>query len=239
MSFSPIGSASTSGSTDGLPDFGQRDALGLDEPPLLHEDGALDRVGQLTDVARPGVGLEQLEDFGREPLHRFLERAAQAPEQVVGQRVDVLPALPQGRQVDAQDVDAVVQVFAEAGLTHERLDVAVGGGDDAHVDLDGLVAAQALEALVLEHAQQLGLQPEAQFAELVQEQRAPVGLLEAAGAGLVRAGEGAFFVAEQLAFEQGLRDVGAVDLDERLLAARAVEVDVARDETSCRCRFRR
>jgi len=58
-----------------------------------------------------------------------------------------------------------------------------------------------------------------------------VGLLEAAGTSPVGAGEGTLLVAEQLAFQECLRDVGAVHLDEGLVTARAVEVDVAGDKT--------
>jgi hypothetical protein len=62
-----------------------------------------------------------------------------------------------------------------------------------------LLPAQPLEGLVLEHPQQLGLQPEGKLAELVQEERSAVRLLEAAVAGFIGAGEGAPLVAEQFA----------------------------------------
>src|SRR6266542_2870920 len=51
-------------------------------------------------------------------------------------------------------------------IAHLVLEVAVGGGDDAHVDLDGLVGADAADLALLERAQELGLQIERQLAEL-------------------------------------------------------------------------
>jgi hypothetical protein len=48
----------------------------------------------------------------------------------------------------------------------------VGGGNHAHVDLDRLAAADTLEHLVLQEAQQLGLQRDRHLADLVQEQGA-------------------------------------------------------------------
>ena len=84
-------------------------------------------------------------------------------------------------------------------------EVAVGGGDDAHVDRAGLRAAHALELAVLQDAQQLGLQRDGQLADLVQEQRPPVGQLEAAELARQGAGEGALLVAEQLALDQARR----------------------------------
>jgi uncharacterized protein YoaH (UPF0181 family) len=80
------------------------------------------------------------------------------------------------------------------------------------------VAADAVELAVRQHAQQPRLQVERHVADLVEEQRAAVGLLEAAAARGLRAGEGAALVAEELAFEQVLRDRRGVDGDERTAA---------------------
>ena len=68
-----------------------------------------------------------------------------------------------------------------------------------------------------------------QLADLVEEERAAVGLREEAAAGAVGAGEGALGVAEELALEQRLRDRGAVHRHEGLVAARRLRVDRARE----------
>ena len=78
-----------------------------------------------------------------------------------------------------------------------------------------LGAADALEAPLLQHAQQLGLHRRRHVADLVEEERAAVGQLEPARALADGAGERPFLVAEQLALQQGLRQGGAVDGDER------------------------
>ena len=67
-------------------------------------------------------------------------------------------------------------------------------------------------------------------ADFVEENRAVVALLEFADALQGRAGEGAAFVAEQFAFQQLLGDGGAVDREERLLAAVAVMINGAGDQ---------
>ena len=74
----------------------------------------------------------------------------------------------------------VVQVPAEPALGDQLLQVVVGGGDHPHVRLDRLVAADPLELLLLQHAQHLGLQRRRHVADLVEEQRAAVALLELA-----------------------------------------------------------
>ena len=59
------------------------------------------------------------------------------------------------------------------------------------------------------------MQRQRNLADLVQEQRAPVGQLEQPALLRPRVGEGAFLIAEQLALQQRLRDGRAIDGDER------------------------
>ena len=96
--------------------------------------------------------------------------------------------------------------------------------------LDGLVAAHPLERAGLQHPQDFGLRRRRHVADLVQEDGAAMALLELADALQGGAGEGAAFVAEEFAFQQLLRDGGAIDGQERLLAAVAVMIDGARDQ---------
>ena len=98
--------------------------------------------------------------------------------------------------------------------------------------LIGCLAADALELALLQHAQQLGLHRRRDVADLVEEQRAAVGELEAAELALDGAGERALLVAEQLALEQRLGERAAVDLDERAARARRERWWMARATSS-------
>ena len=131
------------------------------------------------------------------------------------------------------------QVFAEQALAHPLLEVLVGGGDHAHVRAQRLVAADAVELSVGQHAQQARLQVGRHVADLVQEQRAALGLLEAAASQLLRAGERAALVAEQLGLEQIARNRRGVQRDEGLAGARAVVVQRARDQLLAGARLAR
>ena len=99
-----------------------------------------------------------------------------------------------------------------------------------HVGLDRLVAADALESSVLQHAQHFGLGQRRHVADFVEEEGAAVALLELADPLAVGAGEGALLVAEQLAFQQGLGNGGAVDGQERPGGPAAVLVDGPGDQ---------
>src|ERR1043165_9944784 len=100
-------------------------------------------------------------------------------------------------------------------------------GDQPYVGADRLVAADALECLLLEYSQHLGLSGWRHVANLIEEESAAVTLLELSDAAAVGAGEGALFVPEQLAFQQVLRDSSTIQRQEWRLGTGAMLVDCA------------
>ncbi len=96
------------------------------------------------------------------------------------------------------------------------------------------VDAEALELALLQDAQQLRLQFERDLANLIEEDGALVGELEAADALRDGAGEGAALVPEKFAFEQTGGNRRAVELDERARVARAEIVEGAGDQLLAR-----
>ena len=99
-------------------------------------------------------------------------------DEVRDERRNVLAPLAQRRHVNGHHVEAVVQILAEASRRDLRLDVLVRRREHAHVDLHRLRAADARHHAVLQHAQHLRLRGEAHVADLVEEERAAIGLLE-------------------------------------------------------------
>src|SRR5438128_12529730 len=91
-------------------------------------------------------------------------------------------------------------------------------------------AADALEFPLFERAEDFGLEAERHFSDLVQEYRPLVCHLELAGLAGRCAGERALFVAEELRFEQRVRDCRAIDSDKRPIGAWAERVQRAREE---------
>ena len=108
--------------------------------------------------------------------------------------------------------------------------------DDAHVDLDRVRVADALELPLLKHPQKLHLHARTHCADFVEKQRPFVRLLEPALAGADGAGKRAAHVSEQLRLQECLRNRTAVERDETLRAPRAVVMDSARDNLfACSC----
>ena len=92
------------------------------------------------------------------------------------------------------------------------------------------VFADAADFAAFQHAQQFGLHRLGQLADFVEEQRAAVGDFEQADAMFVGAGEAAFAMAEQFAFDQAFGQCAAVDGHERLFGAVALIVHAAGDQ---------
>src|SRR5207245_11150279 len=132
-------------------------------------------------------------------------------EQMIEQRSQVLAPLAQRRHAHRNDGEAVEEVGAEAATRHLRFEIAVGGCDDPRIDLTRARVADALEAALLQEAQQLRLELGRELADLVEEERAASGRLEPAGLVFPCARDGALHVSEQLALEPLLGDRRATD----------------------------
>ncbi len=103
-------------------------------------------------------------------------------QEVPRERADVLASLGERRQTQAHDVQPVQEILAEEALLHALIQILVRRRDHAHVRLLRRVPADAVVLAVGKHAQQAHLQVRWHVADLVQEQRATLRLLEAAAA---------------------------------------------------------
>src|SRR5208283_4230992 len=130
-------------------------------------------------------------------------------EKMIDQEVHVLTSFAERRKLDADDLETVVEVLAELAGGDGVGEVAVGGRDQADVDLDRLVGAHPDNLAALQGAEKLDLGAQGDVADLVEEKRAAVGVLEPALAFPVGAGERTLDVAEEFAFQDVVRKRGA------------------------------
>ena len=129
--------------------------------------------------------------------------------------------------IDGQPVE---EIAPERSVLDLHLEILVGRGDEADVDLHRSLGADRGHPLFLDDPQKLGLERQRHLADLVEEQRAAVRHLEQAAPALAGARERALAEPEQLGLEQLGRDGRAVHGDERLVAPGAREVDRAGEE---------
>src|SRR5271170_265913 len=132
--------------------------------------------------------------------------------------------------MDGEDSQPIVEVLTELSLGDGLAKVAVGGGDDAHVHFDRHVATDSLELQLLQDAQELGLNFQRDFANLVKKNRPPMRKLETADVLRDRPAKRPAFVAKQLTFDQPCRQRRTVYLDKWLIPAAACGMERARDQ---------
>ena len=101
-------------------------------------------------------------------------------DEVLDQQGQILGPLAQRRQMQRHDVQTIVEIRTERAVSHRLLEIAIGGRDDPHVDVDALLAADTHELALLDHPQELRLQRRRELADLVQEDRALIRELELA-----------------------------------------------------------
>src|SRR4029079_16845351 len=118
---------------------------------------------------------------------------------------NVTAPLAQGREIDVEDIEPIVEIVPELAELDRLAELAVSGGEHPHVHPYRLGAAHPEERPAFEHAEQLHLHAERDLADLVQKDCPLVRELESPQAPLGRAGERALFVTEQLALEETLR----------------------------------
>ena len=72
-----------------------------------------------------------------------------ALQEITDQHGDVPFALTQRRQVEWQHIQSIEKILAEFTFMHRQPEVAVGGGNHAHVDMDRVVATDWLDIVDL------------------------------------------------------------------------------------------
>src|SRR5579883_21578 len=205
----------------------QHHRLGPDLAAAGEQHGAVHGVFELAHIAAPGMSGERLDEGGGQRAEGDAVGGRVFLGEMLGQGRDVARPLAQRRQAKVHDVEAEIEILAEAALAHLLFEVAVRGGEEADVHLDGMRAADAVDLALLDGAQQLRLEARVHLADLVEQQGPAVGLLELADAARDGAGEGALLMPEKLRFEEVLRNRGAIHRDEALLGAPALAVDEA------------
>src|SRR5262249_36126395 len=153
--------------------------------------------------------------------HRTPSIRAVFDEEIVHQYLDIVAALAQGRDADRNDVQSVIEVFAETSVFDHCLEITICGSQHADVNLNRARATDSKYLFLLQCPQQFRLHADVDFADFIQKERAFVGNFKQAFLFDDGSREGAFLVTEELRFEQILVDRRAVDGLESFVQSRA------------------
>ena len=123
-------------------------------------------------------------------------------DKVRHQRRNVFAAVAQRRQQNGKHVQTVVEIAAKLTPIRHLHQITICGSHQPNVDLMSAGAAQALELLFLQNAQQLRLQRRRNVAHFIQEKRALVGQFETADLLRDGSGERTLLVAKEFTLQQ-------------------------------------
>ena len=141
---------------------------GQDIVPTAEDDGLFHHVFQLPDITRPSVAVHYLHSRRGKSLLKtvFLVHIGQ---ERLNQGLYVPLSLPQGWNLDGHRVKPIVEILPEGAFGDALLQVSVGGGDDPHVHVHLLEPAHGADPALLEDPEELGLEADVHFGDLVQE----------------------------------------------------------------------
>ena len=123
--------------------------------------------------------------------------------------------MPEWRNLDFKDFDAVIEILAKTAVFHHFFKVPVGGSDETHIHLNVFLAAHARNPALLQGPEQLGLQEQGHFADFIQQQCSAMGQFKAAPPVFNGPGKSPFHMPEEFAFKEILRDSRAVNIRKR------------------------
>lgn len=106
---------------------------------------------------------------------------------------DIAGPLAQGRDVETQDVEPVVEIAPESSPSYFLFEMAICRGDDPYIQFFLFFTADTADAQCLYGTQQFGLEFDRHFPDFVEKQGAMVGQLEFSRISLPESsGKGAF-----------------------------------------------
>src|SRR5271168_5202791 len=104
-----------------------------------------------------------------------------AIEEMVDEHGNVRAAIAEGREMHGHDVQSEIEILAKSAGAIGGLEIAVGGGDDADVNVHFFVAADGADFFFLKDTKELGLHFQGKLADFIEENGAAIGGLEQAG----------------------------------------------------------
>src|SRR5258705_12622842 len=199
-----------------------------------NDDRALNNVLHFANVTGPGVHLKQIEGFPGYPPDILSFFSGIPIDEVLDQHWNVFSPLPQRRNLNRKNVEAVEKILAECTGSYGGWQVTVRRDYHSHVGLDRPVSADALKLVFLKHAQERDLSLRWKLANFVKKYRAPFSQFETAKPAPGCTRERAFFMTEQLRRNQRGRDRGAINADEGSIGTLRAFVYCAGDQLLAR-----
>lgn len=129
-------------------------------PASAQNEGSIEDVLQLTHIAGPFVRTEGFDGRSRHIRDGHTQTLRRLLQEVVNQRRQIFFPVAQGRHLNREDTEAVIQVLKKAAFADGFREVVIRGGNYPDVDLMGLVVTDRFEPAGRENAlRKLGVHP--------------------------------------------------------------------------------
>jgi hypothetical protein len=169
---------------------------------VVSNEEPFEDVHEFSDIARPVVAAELTQESCANGWRTNPQPGRESPKQELNQARNIFSSISERRHLDANYIQSKKEVSPETPSTHLGLQIAIRRCDNSSRHDAGMVTPNSLVHMILENSKQLGLQREAQFADLIQEEGSACRGLESPDARRDCTREGAPLVPEELAFYQ-------------------------------------
>src|SRR5579862_3963551 len=156
--------------------FGQ--VVNVDKVTVDHHAGVANHVLEFAYVSGPRIGGESRLGPSHESGNGLSVFLRELLYEISFKQSKILAAICQGWQGNFHYSQTVVQILAKLTVPDHGFQIPVGGGDDSDINVLGGQASHALNLAVLQDAQQFGLCGRRKLPNLIEENRAAVGVLE-------------------------------------------------------------
>src|SRR5271170_3477213 len=146
---------------------------------FAYNDRSFNHVLQFANITRPRVRLKQLETLFVHRLKALSCFPCETINEVLNQQGNVFSSFAQRRHLDWKDVEPVKQVAPEGAGGDGSVQIAVRGGDHPDIGSDGSSRADTFKFPFLQNSQEGDLGLGRKLSDLVEEDRAAFGQLEA------------------------------------------------------------
>lgn len=178
--------------------------------------GAKEEISQLAKVPGPAL-CRRPADRAVADLDVLLELIFGEVGEMLHEAREIFGPLAQRRDVDGEDVETIVEIFAKLPLLAPVGQRLVRCGDQVGVRSKFLACSDGEELSVFEDAKKFGLQIELEFADFIEKHAALLGSFEQPFAIHHRSGEGALAVTKELALGKFFGDRATVEGDQRVV----------------------
>jgi hypothetical protein len=122
-----------------------------------HDDAALDRILQFSDITWPVVVFQGRHDLIRDSVDHLALLLSKLSDEVFREQQDIVSPFPQRRKRDRKHVQSVVEIGPELPLFNHACQVLVRRRNNADIDVDCMAATETLDLLLLKGTQKLRL----------------------------------------------------------------------------------